>query len=76
MADMKAAPIARAIRVIESCKTAEQLKVAEKYTELALKASVSDAYVIVITCAKKYFDIVTNLHKKIIAQKNKFLCIF
>jgi hypothetical protein len=75
MADIKAAPIARAIRVIESCKTAEQLKVAEKYTELALKASVSNAYGIVITYAEKYFDILTDLHK-LIAQKNKFLCIF
>ena len=73
MADMKSAPIARAIRVIQSCKTVEQLEVAEKYTELALKASVSDAYGIVIAYAKKYFDILTDLHKKLIAQKNKFL---
>ena len=73
---MKIAPIARAILVIESCKTVEQLKVAEKYTELALKASVSDAYALVIESAVKYFDILTDLRKKLIAQKIKFLCIF
>ena len=67
--NIKISLIPKLIRVIESCKTAEQLKVAERYLELTLKASLSPAYSQVITIVKDFFDLQDELKSLIKSQK-------
>jgi hypothetical protein len=46
--------IAKAIKVISSCKTIEQLKVAKHFAKLALKSSVSPAYKIIVEFSEEF----------------------
>lgn len=69
---MRTALIIKASRVVESCQTIEQLLIAEKYIELALRASTSEAYKEIIKSAEEYFDLRTQLYRSITQKKINF----
>ena len=67
--NIKSPPIAKAIRAIESCKTSNQIKVAKRYSHLALKASLSPAYTQLIQAAEEYF--ILNKKLKYLIQRRE-----
>ena len=54
-------PIAKAIRVIQSCQTLDQLKSAQRFAELALVASASPAYKMVVELSKDFYLIANEI---------------
>ena len=71
MQNIKHSLIAKAIQVIESCETIDQLKTAERYAELATKASLSPAYIQLVQAAEDYFIIKKEINYLIEMQQNK-----
>jgi hypothetical protein len=63
----------KAIRVIESCKTSIQIKVAKRYCHLALKASLSPAYIQLVQAAENYFILDKELKHLIQKRENDII---
>jgi hypothetical protein len=61
--------IPKAIRVIHSCHTLEQLATAKQYTKLVMQACLSPAYSQLITAAEDYFILESQLKSLIKYRK-------
>jgi hypothetical protein len=62
--------VQKAIRVVESCETPEQLAVAQKFVKLVRVQALSDGYKTIVNAAQDYF-ILKKSFKELIENKIK-----
>lgn len=67
--DINLNPIAKAIRVIQSCKTVEQMEVAERFADLALREAPTPSYFTVIKYTESYYTLVDLVVNSITEQR-------
>jgi hypothetical protein len=67
--DINLNPIAKAIRVIQSCKTVKQMEVAERFANLALKEAPTPSYFTVIKYTESYYTLVDLVVNSITEQR-------